>query len=178
MWYARLLERDLLPDPMIRWGIRRLLGQRLAGEYAAGPVSGQKEKFVEMLRASPVAIDTRAANEQHYEVPTAFFRHVLGPQMKYSSGLWPDGSTDLAASECAMLELSAQRARLELRRLESGRTPALRPRRKRREHDHCYADERHRRVACQALHGSCLHSEPVDRAACPLHADEHITAKP
>ena len=36
-------------------------------------------KFVEKLRDSPVAIETARANEQHYEVPTDFFRTVREP---------------------------------------------------------------------------------------------------
>lgn len=36
-------------------------------------------KFVEKLRDSPVAIETARANEQHYEVPTDFFRKVREP---------------------------------------------------------------------------------------------------
>ena len=35
-----------------------------------------KRRFVEKLRHSPVAVHTDKANEQHYEVPTAFFKTV------------------------------------------------------------------------------------------------------
>jgi hypothetical protein len=74
---------------------------------------------------------------------------------------------------------AAQRARLEsCGRLERGRTPALGVRRKRHQQNRRYADERHRCVAGQAFHGSCLHSQSVDRTACTsMHADEHITAE-
>jgi cyclopropane-fatty-acyl-phospholipid synthase len=58
-------------------------------------------------------VKTREANEQHYEVPTEFFKYVLGPRMKYSSGLWPTRHTSFAESEEAMLALSCQRAQLE-----------------------------------------------------------------
>jgi len=34
------------------------------------------------LRQSPIAIQTRAANEQHYEVPTRFYQLVLGRRLK------------------------------------------------------------------------------------------------
>ena len=67
---------------------------------------------VEELKRSPIAIDTRAANEQHYEVPTRFFQLVLGPRLKYSSGLWSKGVTTLADAEEAMLALTCDRAGL------------------------------------------------------------------
>ena len=60
-----------------------------------------------------MAIATDQANEQHYELPTDFFRKVLGPHMKYSSGYWDTGSTDLQTSEARMLKLSCERAELE-----------------------------------------------------------------
>jgi cyclopropane-fatty-acyl-phospholipid synthase len=53
------------------------------------------------------------ANEQHYEVPASFFRTVLGSRMKYSGGFWPDGVSNLDASEEAMLQLTAERAGIE-----------------------------------------------------------------
>eukprot|EP00981_Chlorochromonas_danica_P003587 scaffold663_cov169-Ochromonas_danica.AAC.1 len=46
------------------------------------------QKFVEELRQSPIAIQQKAANEQHYEVPDEFYQLVLGPRLKYSSGYW------------------------------------------------------------------------------------------
>jgi cyclopropane-fatty-acyl-phospholipid synthase len=106
-------ERGYLPDYVIRLGIRRLLGQRAA----SGPrdLCQQREAvqaFVELLRQSPLAVETDAANSQHYEVPARFFELVLGPRLKYSCGLWPTPSTMLAESETAMLELTCQRAEL------------------------------------------------------------------
>jgi cyclopropane-fatty-acyl-phospholipid synthase len=104
----------VLPDWAIRWGIRRLLAQRLRGE-SAGDLEAQKArlmKFIALLRVSPIAIETAAANEQHYEVPATFFRLVLGPRMKYSCAYWPEGVTNLAAAEEAMLALTCRRARI------------------------------------------------------------------
>jgi hypothetical protein len=31
----------------------------------------------------PVAVNTKEANEQHYEVPTEFYKLCLGKQLKY-----------------------------------------------------------------------------------------------
>lgn len=106
-----LMERDLIPDVVLRWGIRRLLRQRLQQEKAKS--AGQPDpvaRFMAELRASPIAVNTAEANAQHYEVPTEFFLRVLGPCRKYSSCLWEAGTPDLAASEVAMLDLTIQRA--------------------------------------------------------------------
>lgn len=61
----------------------------------------------------PVAIQTAAANEQHYEVPTKYFLSVLGPKLKYSSCVYPSAKTTLAEAEIAMLELACERAHLK-----------------------------------------------------------------
>ena len=110
-----LLENDVLPDSVIRAGIRRLLRERLREEDSGNPERqrARRLRFVEELRASPVAVETKAANEQHYEVPAAFFVKCLGPRRKYSSAYWPEGVQNLADAEEAMLDLTCRRARLE-----------------------------------------------------------------
>ena len=109
-----LLEKGLVPDAVLRRGIRRLLAQRLREEDRGGPEQDQAQlmRLVEQLRASPVAIETSAANEQHYEVPAAFYQLVLGPHLKYSSGYFVPGTGALAQAEEQMLRLTVERARL------------------------------------------------------------------
>jgi cyclopropane-fatty-acyl-phospholipid synthase len=110
----RLLERDLLPDWLIRFGIRRLLAQRLR-EEACETLEAQQEqlmRFVAQLQASPIALNTREANEQHYELPCEFFELVLGKHLKYSSCYFKASTASLAEAEREMLELTCQRARL------------------------------------------------------------------
>jgi cyclopropane-fatty-acyl-phospholipid synthase len=109
-----LLEKNLLPDWLIRAGIRRLLRQRLREENQGAPAEQQAHllKLVEELKRSPIAIETQAANEQHYEVPAQFFQLCLGARLKYSSGLWSGGAETLDAAEDAMLKLTCQRAQL------------------------------------------------------------------
>ena len=110
-----LIEKNVLPDPLIRAGIRRMLAGKIREETRPG-VEEQKAALlahVEELKQSPIAIQTRAANEQHYEVPTGFFQLVLGPRLKYSSALWPEGVGTLAAAEEEMLALTCRRAELE-----------------------------------------------------------------
>jgi len=111
----RLLERDVLPDWLLRFGIRRLLRQRLREERRENAEAQLQalQSLVAQLRSSPIAIETAAANEQHYEVPTRFFELCLGSRLKYSSGLWSDGIGTLDAAEEAMLTLTCQRARIE-----------------------------------------------------------------
>jgi cyclopropane-fatty-acyl-phospholipid synthase len=113
-----LLERDLVPDFLIRRRIRSLLASRLREEDQGDP-ERQQQRFSEFLRrlvSSPVAIETRAANEQHYEVPTEFYQKVLGKHLKYSSGYFPSpasGHTErLDDAEARMLALTCRRARL------------------------------------------------------------------
>ena len=77
MWYNSLLERNLLPDFLIRIGIRRICAKRLAEEHD-DDLEKQHEKFmrfVNQLRQSPIAVETNAANQQHYYMncPPNFF---------------------------------------------------------------------------------------------------------
>src|ERR1700733_10033918 len=110
-----LIARGLLPDWLIRQGIRRLLRSRLReqGRGSDEARARARQDFIEQLKASPIAIDTEAANQQHYEVPTKFYQLCLGARLKYSSGLWPEGITTLDAAEQAMLRLTCERARIE-----------------------------------------------------------------
>ncbi len=73
-----------------------------------------KQAFIDELKALPIAVDTQAANDQHYQsIPTDFYQLVLGPCMKYSCGYWPEGDkTTFEESEVAMLELYCERAEL------------------------------------------------------------------
>lgn len=119
-----LLEKNLLPDPLIRLGIRRLLAERLRDETKANAEEQQKHlmELIAFLKASPIAVNTHDANEQHYEVPTEFFRLVMGKHMKYSSGFWANDSISFDRSEEDMLELTTERAELKdgMRILELG----------------------------------------------------------
>ncbi len=113
-WSTKLLERDLLPDWLIRIGIRRLLAARLR-EESAGGMRAQQDRLralIADLKRSPIAVETHAANEQHYEVPARFYELVLGRNLKYSSGLWENGCRTLDEAEEAMLAKTVERAQL------------------------------------------------------------------
>jgi cyclopropane-fatty-acyl-phospholipid synthase len=107
-----LAERGLLPDGLARVGIRRLIARRLREETAPDCEAAAERlaEFEAMQRAGPVAVATADANAQHYEVPTGFFRRVLGPRLKYSACLFSPGVTALGEAEEAMLALTCERA--------------------------------------------------------------------
>ncbi len=103
-----LLEKNFLPDRLVRFGIRRLLNLRLRTESKRADLPA----LIEELQCSPIAIETCAANEQHYEVPTRFYQLCLGRRLKYSGAFWPDGVTNLDDAEVTMLKLTCERAKI------------------------------------------------------------------
>jgi cyclopropane-fatty-acyl-phospholipid synthase len=103
-----LLEKNLLPDAAVRVGIRRLLAQRIREEST----HYDRAAYVADLKQRPLAEQTAAANEQHYEVPTRFYQLCLGRRLKYSGCLYPTGHETLDQAEEAMLALYAERAQL------------------------------------------------------------------
>ena len=109
-----LAEKGIIPDYFIRQGIVRNCENRLNNENVSNTekVSSKKQIWIEQMKESPIALVPEKANEQHYEVPPAFFENVLGKHLKYSSGYWPDGVNSLDESEESMLELSFERAQL------------------------------------------------------------------
>ncbi|MGI9542754.1 MAG: SAM-dependent methyltransferase [Cyclobacteriaceae bacterium] len=112
MSYEFFLKRNLIPDLLIRLGIRRLCKQRLKQEGQSYSLENYSA-LLDELKASPIAINTEAANEQHYEVPADFYKYVLGKHLKYSCGYWEESQQDLDQSEEDMLRLSFERADLQ-----------------------------------------------------------------
>lgn len=119
-----LCERGLVPDALTRLGIRRLCAQRLREEHDGDAVAAwtRFRELLDGLRSSPLAIETDAANRQHYEVPARFFELSLGKRLKYSSCYYPTGRETLDQAEEAMLALYGERAELAdgMRILELG----------------------------------------------------------
>jgi len=146
-----LVEKDVVPDFIIRMAIRGLLAKRLAeskgrvsvargparppscrasrpsapprnapppthpptAQKTTGELWEEKEAFVEELKSLPIAINTDDANEQHYEVPTEYFRLCLGRRLKYSSCVYDRRGMALDDAEEAMLALCCERAGIE-----------------------------------------------------------------
>ena len=106
------VEQGLVPDKVVRAGIRRLLKERLA-EAADGDVERAaqlSQEFVAGLRDAPRALLPERANEQHYELPAAFFGQVLGRHREYSGCWWGEGVETL--DQAAALAATCQRAGL------------------------------------------------------------------
>jgi cyclopropane-fatty-acyl-phospholipid synthase len=109
------MERRLLPDAVIRRGIRSLLTARLSAEDRGNIEANRtaERDFIHVLRKSPIAVSTTEANRQHYELPPDFFRLVLGKRLKYSCCLFAEGIESLDGAEEAMLALTCRRAEIE-----------------------------------------------------------------
>jgi cyclopropane-fatty-acyl-phospholipid synthase len=107
---ARHIDRIPLPDSVTALGVRSLVGRT---SRILDAVPGERDAaFAGWMAERPVAEATEAANRQHYEVPAAFFGHVLGPQRKYSCCLYDRPGLDLAQAETRALDETVAHARL------------------------------------------------------------------
>ncbi|KAJ4769826.1 (S)-coclaurine N-methyltransferase [Rhynchospora pubera] len=109
------LERNLLPDAVVRRLTKALLASRLRLGYlpSADLQLSALLQFVQSLKEMPIAVETDKAKVQHYELPTSFFKLVLGENLKYSSCYFKEKSSTLEEAEKAMLELYCERAELK-----------------------------------------------------------------
>lgn len=135
--HERLLATGVIPDALLRRVIRARVRHLVRGLDRLTPQQQAEREaaLVAAFESGPVTINTADANRQHYELPPAFFAHVLGPRFKYSCCQWSTGGGDgadrggtgegvggrgrgrgtadsLARAEEAMLELTAERAGL------------------------------------------------------------------
>jgi cyclopropane-fatty-acyl-phospholipid synthase len=110
----QVLAQGILPDALVRHGIRRRLAETLNThvKFTEKEQAAAVAAHAEDLRNSPVAIETDAANEQHYEVPAAFYLYTLGPRLKYSSAWFDSPQDSLGEAEEKMLKLTCERAEL------------------------------------------------------------------
>jgi cyclopropane-fatty-acyl-phospholipid synthase len=99
-----------LPDTVRKTAIELLVANARRQLSGAGPDT--EAQFAREMAERPIAEHTGAANAQHYEVPAAFFEACLGPQLKYSSCLYPHAGTTLAEAEEYALGETAQHADL------------------------------------------------------------------
>ena len=72
----KLAEKGILPDPLIRLGIKRLCEQRLSEASALGPEALEEshQQWIDLSTASPIAIVPEKANEQHYVRTIKYWR--------------------------------------------------------------------------------------------------------
>ncbi len=107
-----MAEKGYLPDFLIKFGIRKLLKVRIREIYSKA--TGQNnEEFARELCRRPVAENVDEANDQHYELPTEFFKIALGDKLKYSSALYDEGAVNLNEAEEDMLNIYKERAQIE-----------------------------------------------------------------
>ncbi|MSO64263.1 MAG: class I SAM-dependent methyltransferase [Alphaproteobacteria bacterium] len=112
-WGIDQVVRGHVPDWLTRLAIRRIVaGRRRTLPTDAAAVAAAERDFVQAMAAAPVADVPDKANQQHYEVPAAFFPAALGPQRKYSSCYYETPETTLAAAEERALAETAAHADL------------------------------------------------------------------
>ncbi len=111
----RAVENGKIPDRLVRFGIRRLLKERLQRAIQGGAASQEDrlQKLREEAGQSPIAVHADKANEQHYEVPAKFFHQVLGRRLKYSCCYWEPNTSNLDEAEDLALAKTAEHADLK-----------------------------------------------------------------
>lgn len=115
MWYERVIEKGMIPDPVMRWAIRRLSKARLQSLCKSTAEEQMKafEAVCDALNKSSLADLPDKANQQHYGVDSRFYQKVLGSHLKYSCAYWDETTPDLDAAEKRMLDLYLERAQLQ-----------------------------------------------------------------
>lgn len=108
-------ESGLVPDRVIRGGIRRLNHSRLESLQADDPAQAAEtvNQLVREMNKAQVALVPELANEQHYELPAEFFAQVLGKHGKYSCCYWGAGAENLDQAERDALAITCERAGIE-----------------------------------------------------------------
>ncbi len=99
-------ERGILPDWIIRRGIRRLCRARLKAIKSATSL------YPDSSELGQIAYETDAANQQHYELPPEFFELVLGSRRKYSCCFFESSDQSLDDAEVNSLKASCDRAQI------------------------------------------------------------------
>jgi cyclopropane-fatty-acyl-phospholipid synthase len=109
------LKRNNIPDVLLVQGIRYLTSQKLR-EYTSLSIEQRKRQqmeFIADLKSLPIAVESDAANSQHYMVTPEFYEYVLGKYKKYSCCYYQTGTESLDTAEHAMLEIYCERAQLK-----------------------------------------------------------------
>jgi cyclopropane-fatty-acyl-phospholipid synthase len=108
---VRLIETGLVPEVLESCAIRSLCAKRLYSEKRNEASS--LRSLLQGLQSKELAIETEAANEQHYEIPAKFYDLCLGKHKKYSSCYFPNAYMSLSQAEEASLKQVLERAQLE-----------------------------------------------------------------
>jgi cyclopropane-fatty-acyl-phospholipid synthase len=105
-----LVERLPWPDMVSRAGVAYLVAR--TSDKLARTRADATRVFAAGMSNYPLAEHVEDANEQHYEVPAAFFDLVLGPQRKYSCCYYDNAESSLAEAEESALRRTADNAGL------------------------------------------------------------------
>ena len=110
-----LAEKGLLPDSVIRTGIRNLAQKRLQEIKAYDCEAGISSltSFIKAMNYAHIAEVPELANAQHYEVPAEFFHYCLGNQRKYSSCFWMPETQNLDDAEILALSQTCDHADIQ-----------------------------------------------------------------
>jgi cyclopropane-fatty-acyl-phospholipid synthase len=110
----KFAERGLLPDALVRAGIRNLTKTRLEEISADNCEAGMAHltRFIVAMNCAKIAEVPELANAQHYEVPAEFFHYCLGAQRKYSGCFWLPDTQNLAEAENLALSQTCDHADL------------------------------------------------------------------
>lgn len=103
-------ERVAWPDPVLRTAVKILVG-RTQRRLQSKDLSAEGD-FARGMTDYPIAINTREANDQHYELPPEFFSLMLGPQRKYSCCYYAGPASTLSEAEERALAETAEHAAL------------------------------------------------------------------
>jgi len=111
----KITELGIVPDRFVRYGIRQLCKKRLheIKRDDLESLMSQSKELIYQSSHTVIAKETDKANAQHYELPTDFFKLVLGENLKYSCSLYPDKKSSLSGAESSTLELYVKRAQLK-----------------------------------------------------------------
>ncbi|HMO34804.1 MAG TPA: cyclopropane-fatty-acyl-phospholipid synthase family protein [Gemmatales bacterium] len=111
----QLAENGTLPDSLVRLGIRRIIRSRSEAlkQLDVETLQEDHSRFIAACDQSPLALAPKESNQQHYEVPTDFFKLVLGKHLKYSCSYWDDSTLILDDAEAKALAIYCERAELE-----------------------------------------------------------------
>ncbi len=104
-----MAERGLIPDFILNFFIQKIS----LGRVNSATTDNEKLTVIDKLKSGPIAEKTSDANDQHYEVPPAFFQLVLGKHMKYSCSQFDSKSDDIDQAEENMLQLYLDRAGIQ-----------------------------------------------------------------
>ena len=93
------------------WLLQSALDLYLSGYHWLGILRGRGSDGP-ALQGETIAGRSRELMAAHYDMPLPLFERMLGPSLKYSTGLWETGAESLEAAQEAMLADACRKAGL------------------------------------------------------------------